>query len=361
MTEELRIPKVAPPPRKATPLRLVSDDAGAERVLRIAPSAPRARPPAPAAAPPAAPRPAPPPAPVHVSAGAVKQEMARHDAMAHGLRMPAGPHTLGPRYRVLRRIGEGGAGTVYQARDLLLDMPVAVKVLLPSLARDKAAVRALRHEARITIQLSHRYIVRLHNLEKVGHVYFLVMEYLEGENMREVLRQYRQLPPEMVVGVVSVASLALTYAHRHGILHNDLKPENLLLSKEGVLKVIDFGIACLRHHQTRSEYMVGTPVYMSPEQILGETLDERTDLYALGIMTHEFLTGLLPTPPGPLVADVNLRRTLNLTALGENVRSVVAKATAFNREDRWRSVAEYTTALGGALGIKPTEITDEDI
>jgi serine/threonine-protein kinase len=302
-----------------------------------------------------------PPAPsVQVPAGAVKQEIARHDAMVRGTRPPMGPHNLGPRYRVIRKIGEGGAGTVYQARDLLLEMPVAVKVLLPSLARDKVAIRSLRNEARVTIQLSHRYIVRLHNLEKVGHVYFLVMEYLEGENMRDVLRQYRQLPPEMVIGLVAVASHALTYAHRHGILHNDLKPENLLFSKEGVLKIIDFGIACLLHRQARSEYMMGTPVYMSPEQIRGEMLDARTDLYALGIMTYEFLTGVLPIPPGPAAVDVNLRQNLNLTALPENVASVVAKATAFHREDRWRSVAEYTTALGGALGIKPPEMTDDE-
>ena len=298
--------------------------------------------------------------PVKVEAGCVAAEMERHAAPKETRPRPR-HRSLGTRYRITARIGEGATGTVYRAHDILLDMPVALKVLHPSLARDRAAVNTLRQEARITLGLTHRYIVRLHNLEKIAGTYFLIMEYVEGDTLRHVLSQYGRLPSETVGGMVSVCTEALSYAHRHHILHNDLKPENLLLSKRGVMKVIDFGIACLINRQWHGEYIMGTPVYMSPEQLRGEPLDESTDTYALAIMACEFLTGRPPVPEGADASKLELRKALDFGDVSDDIRVVLAKATAFDREERWASVMDFSTAFCNALGVEaPGDPGEED-
>ncbi|MDI6775087.1 MAG: serine/threonine-protein kinase [Verrucomicrobiota bacterium] len=190
------------------------------------------------------------------------------------------------RYRIREKLGEGGAGVVYKAQDQFLDMPVAIKFLNPQLTHDKQAVASLKAEARIAMRLSHPHIVHLHNLEKSGNKFFLVMEHIKGSTFRELLRVYGRMPLDTVIETFRVCSDALSYAHRYGVLHNDLKPENLLIADDGVLKVIDFGISCLINAR-QTDFIMGTPAYMSPEQIRGERLDRRTDVYSLGIMTYE--------------------------------------------------------------------------
>lgn len=256
-----------------------------------------------------------------------------------------GRNFLGTRYRLLQVLGEGGTGTVYRAHDVLLDMPVAIKVLGSRFTQDALAVSTLKEEARIAMQLSHRHIVRLHNLQKAGKHYFLVMEYVEGRTFRDVLEVYGKLPMETVRQVVQVSADALAYAHRHGVLHKDLKPANLLLSKDGVLKIIDFGVACLVHAQERSEHIVGTPIYMSPEQIRGETLDRRTDVYSLGIIVYQLLTGRPPFPERCMDLDLLARGTGPLTDVEPPLRRVLEKATALRREDRWAGVTEFAQAF----------------
>jgi CheY-like chemotaxis protein len=133
----------------------------------------------------------------------------------------------GGRYKLGEVIGEGGTGIVYKAEDLLLGMPVAIKIISPDLAGDREVIETLKEEARIAIQLSHRHIVRLHNLQISGGEYYLVMEYVKGETFRHILSVYGKLPLDSVLQLVEVACDALSYAHRHGIVHQDLKPENL--------------------------------------------------------------------------------------------------------------------------------------
>lgn len=298
---------------------------------------------------------------VRVPAGAVPKEMAKREARRKSGRQEV-RKSLGSRYRLLERLGEGGTGTVYRAQDLLLDMPVAVKILAPGLSRDVDAVNTLRHEARITLGLTHRHVVRLHNLEKIASTFFLVMEYVEGDTLRDIIGQYRSLPADTATQMISVCADALAYAHRHGILHNDLKPENILLSRDGVLKVIDFGIACLINREWHGEYVQGTPVYMSPEQLMGEPLDVHTDIYALGMIAYELLTGYPAVSPGDHAGELGPRRDLQLTNVPDEVKQVIAKATAFDRYDRWDSVLDFAHAFTIACGGDPsqTEPCDED-
>jgi serine/threonine-protein kinase len=257
--------------------------------------------------------------------------------------------SLGSRYRIRKRLGDGATGTVFLAEDTLLEMPVAVKVLNPGVSRVKAAVDTLRREARITIQLSHRHVVRLHTLDKAGSAYFLVMEFVDGENVRQVLQRAGPFNPHAAATIVEVCAEALNYAHRHGVLHNDLKPDNLMLSRDGILKVIDFGIACLINRQWNDQFIMGTPCYMSPEQARGDELDQRTDIYALGVISFELLTGSAPFPPNVTVEQVASRGELDLSAVPEPLRGAIRKATAINRNDRHSSVLDFASDFRSAV------------
>jgi CheY-like chemotaxis protein len=252
---------------------------------------------------------------------------------------------LGSRYRLGSVLGQGGTGTVFKAHDALLDMPVAVKVLNQAATADPEAVRTLKEEARIAMQLSHRHIVRLHNLQKTGRHYFLVMEYVEGRTFREILQMYGKLPFETVRQVVQVCADALSYSHRHNVVHKDLKPANLMLSRDGVLKIIDFGVACLLHAQRRSDVVVGTPIYMSPEQIRGEPVDARTDVYALGVIAYQLLTGHTPLPETTLDLDRLEKGVGPLSHVTEPMKGILEKAVAPRCEDRWANVSEFAQAL----------------
>ncbi len=251
------------------------------------------------------------------------------------------------RYEVIEKLGEGGTGVVYRAEDRFLKMPVAIKVLHPALTHDSLAVAALKEEARTAMRMSHPHIVHLHNLEKAGNRYFLVMEYIQGNTYRDLLNLYKHLALDTVIETLKVCAHALSYAHRRRVLHNDLKPENLLITREGLLKIIDFGIACLLH-TAQPDFIMGTPCYMSPEQIRGEKLDERTDVYSLGIMTYEFLTGRTPFPDDVGLEDVLRLLPVELPDLPEELRAPIRKAIFPNREERWNSVEAYVQAFVAA-------------
>ena len=252
---------------------------------------------------------------------------------------------LGKRYRLVEVLGEGGMGTVYKADDLLLGMPVAVKILAERISRDESAITTLKEEARIAMQLSHRHIVRIHNLQKSGGHYFLVMEYVEGRTFRDILKRYNCLPLDTVLQVVRVCSDALSYAHRHGVLHRDLKPANLMLAEDGVLKIIDFGVACLIDKETEKEDVFGTLIYMSPEQVRGEAVDCRTDVYSLGLIVYELLTGHNPFPQTTTDPDVVVAGPPALEDLPANIRDVVERAVAVRRTARWPTVEMFSRAL----------------
>jgi serine/threonine-protein kinase len=195
------------------------------------------------------------------------------------------------------------------------------------------------------MQLSHRHIVRLHNLQKTGDNYFLVMEYVQGRTLWEILTRYGKLPLGTVRQVVQVCADALSYAHRHGVLHRDLKPANLLLSQDGVLKIIDFGVACLLDAQPDEDRVVGTPVYMSPEHIRGEKLDARTDVYSLGIIVHELLLGQTPFPRNSSCDEVLDLIPAQLSGLPDDILRVLGKAISPEQEERYPNVQAFASAL----------------
>ena len=273
---------------------------------------------------------------------------------AHGSAYPIEHETVeGGRYRIDKVVGEGGAGRVCLAYDLLLDMPVAIKFLNPELVSDEESINALKSETKICLQLVHKHIVRIFNLEKRGNTFMLIMEYLKGETLFDLISHFPQgIDLEFTAQVVSVVADALSYAHRHGILHKDLTPANIIITDDGVLKVIDFGIASAVNAQDTSyegDSVVGTPSYMSPEQLRGERLDCRTDIYSLGVLIHQMLTGRTIEAKGATIQDMAYTPRPPIRALPQPIADVLMTATAFSPADRWESMEHFGAAFADAV------------
>ena len=251
--------------------------------------------------------------------------------------------TLDGRYHVVERIAAGGMGEVFRAHDAVLSREVAIKVLHRSLAGDQAFVERFRREARAAATLNHPNIVAVYDWGSVDGIYYMVMEYVRGRSVRDLLNAHVKLAPTQAAEVVRQTLQALEHAHAKGIVHRDLKPENVLVTADGVVKLTDLGLAraFADGRATHAGVVTGTVQYLAPEQIRGEPADPRSDLYSLGIVTYELVTGRLPftgeTPmsiaykhlsdrvpaPSSLVADV-----------GPDLDGFVASATDRDREMR---------------------------
>jgi eukaryotic-like serine/threonine-protein kinase len=197
---------------------------------------------------------------------------------------------------VLERIASGGMGEVFRAQDAVLAREVAIKVLHRSLAGDPAFVERFRREARAAAGLAHPNIVAVYDWGSVDGVYYMVMEYVRGPSVRHLLNERGRLEPAQAVEILRQSLLALGHAHHEGFVHRDMKPENLLVTRDGVVKVADFGLAraYADGRVTQVGAVTGTVQYLAPEQIRGEPADPRSDLYSLGIVAYELLTGALP-------------------------------------------------------------------
>ncbi|MEK6767507.1 MAG: serine/threonine-protein kinase, partial [Gemmatimonadota bacterium] len=206
---------------------------------------------------------------------------------------------LGAQYEIVRLLGRGGMGAVYLARERALERLVAIKVLPPDLASDAESRERFRREARTAAKLTHPNIVPLHTFGEVEGMLYFVMGYVRGESLGERMHREGKLPPEDVRRIIGELAGALDYAHRQGVIHRDIKPDNVLLEDEsGRPMLTDFGVAKARATGatlTEAGAVVGTPHYMSPEQASGaRDLDGRSDLYSLGIMGYAMLSGRLP-------------------------------------------------------------------
>ncbi len=204
------------------------------------------------------------------------------------------------RYRIVSVAGVGGMGVVYRARDEELGVDAALKVLRPDLGSDPGVLERFRSELRLAREVTHKNVVRIHDIGEHEGLRFLTMRYVEGRSLSEVLEREGPMPPERAVSIVRQVASALEEAHRAGVIHRDLKPGNILLDAEDSAFITDFGVArsLASDGLTRAGAVVGTPDYLSPEQIAGDPVDGRTDLYALGIVFYEMLTGQLPFRAG---------------------------------------------------------------
>src|SRR5579864_1581310 len=203
---------------------------------------------------------------------------------------------LGNRYEILDILGQGGMGAVYKARDRELDRLVAVKVIRPELAGQIEILQRFKQELILARKVTHRNVIRIFDLGEGDGIKFITMEYLEGRDLKSLLTEEGKLAPDRAIEIVQQVCLALEAAHAEGVVHRDLKPQNIMVDQQGRASVMDFGIARSLEFggATQTGALIGTPEYMSPEQVRGEPADARSDLFTLGVIFQEVLTGALP-------------------------------------------------------------------
>src|SRR3954463_2734118 len=281
---------------------------------------------------------------------------------------PSEPRTLGERYQLGELIGRGGMAEVHVGRDLRLGRTVAIKLLRIDLARDPSFQARFRREAQSAAALNHPNIVAVYDTgeepmpDGTGVGPYIVMEYVQGETLRDVLRSGGRLLPERSLEITEGLLAALDYSHRHGIIHRDVKPGNVMLTPAGQVKVMDFGIARAvadsAATMTQTSAVLGTAQYLSPEQARGETVDARSDVYSAGCLLYELLTGRPPfTGDSPVsVAYQHVREAPVPPSqidpeIGPDIDAIVLKALAKDPADRYQSAremkADITRVLAG--------------
>jgi serine/threonine-protein kinase len=271
------------------------------------------------------------------------------------------------RYRLEGRLGFGGMSTVHLALDLRLERQVAVKLLAEHLADDPTFVSRFQREAQAAARLVHPNIVQIFDsgLDEPSGRHFIVMEYIEGSSCAEILRDDGWVEVEEAVSIIGQACEGLDYAHRHGVVHRDVKPGNLLRAREGEVKLADFGIAKATEQSSITQVgsVLGTAAYLAPEQARGEEAGPRADLYALGVVTYQLISGRLPYEATSLT-ELALKQqreeppTLDtiVAAVGPELADAVALALALDPRDRYQTAREMGRAIDdGARGISPGE------
>ena len=259
------------------------------------------------------------------------------------------------RYLIKDKIGQGGWSIVYQGVHRKLNMPVAVKMLKHNLAMDEDFIENFKNEGKLIARLNHRNIVKIFDIEERYRTLFIVMELMEGETLESHLVKTGRIDPGMAAEYLVQTLEGLRYAHRLGVIHQDIKPANLFLEASGRIKVLDFGLACSPGEEDVD--LTGTLYYMPPEKILGEAVDQRSDIYSLGITAFEMVTGQRPYPEDDLgvLTSLHVRQDIPDPAglapdLPERLRAFILKACQRKPKDRYQSADEARQALAPLAG-----------
>ena len=265
---------------------------------------------------------------------------------------------LGGRYELLERVGGGGMAVVYKAHDQLLGRKVAIKVLRQQFVNDEDFIRRFRREAQSAASLSHPNVVSIYDVGQEADIHYIVMEYVEGKNLNEVIKERAPLQAEEAVNIAAQICDALDHAHQNGIIHRDIKPHNILIGRNGRVKVTDFGIAraVTSSDITQTGSVIGSVHYFSPEQAKGASQGEKSDLYSLGIVLYQMLTNRLPflgeSPISValkhLQEEVMEPRKAN-PMIPQSVENIILKALRKNPDERYQSAREMLEDLETAL------------
>jgi len=258
------------------------------------------------------------------------------------------------RYLITDVLGRGGMGKVFKALDMEINENVALKVLNPDISSDKHMIERFRNELKFARRISHKNVCRMHDLSKEGETYFINMEYVSGQDLKSILRRVGPFSPSKAIIIAKQVCEGLNAAHELGIIHRDLKPHNIMIDMDGNVRIMDFGIA--RSIDTRglttSGVMIGTPDYMSPEQVDSEKTDLRSDIYSLGIIIYELVTGIVPFK-GDSAISIALKHKIEVpknprdinAQIPKELSELILKCLEKDRENRYKSTKELLSEL----------------
>ncbi|MCF0150077.1 MAG: Stk1 family PASTA domain-containing Ser/Thr kinase [Firmicutes bacterium] len=275
---------------------------------------------------------------------------------------------LAGRYELFERVGEGGMAVVFKAKDRVLNRLVAIKILRPEYTKDSLFIESFRRESQIVANLVHPNIVNIYDVGKQGNIYYIVMELIDGKPLSEIIKEEGVLDPRWAVAMAKEIASGLSLAHKHQLIHRDIKPHNVLVTKDGTAKIADFGIAKTVSSDTfvgeQKDAVMGSVHYFSPEQARGGYVDERSDLYSLGIVLYEMLTGKVPFDGEtavevavkhmnePMVPPSRLR-----SDIPQDLENIILKATGKQPDNRFRNADEMITALNFVKFSRHSEST----
>ncbi|MFC4617296.1 Stk1 family PASTA domain-containing Ser/Thr kinase [Camelliibacillus cellulosilyticus] len=265
---------------------------------------------------------------------------------------------INDRYQIISRVGDGGMAVVYKAKDLILDRVCAVKVLRQEFSNDEAFIRRFRREAEAVSSLSHTNIINIYDIGEEDDLYYIVMEYIDGVTLKTYINEYAPLPSENAVYILKQIASAIEHAHQHGIVHRDIKPQNILIDEQDHVKVTDFGIALAMTSATitYTNSIMGSAHYLSPEQAKGGKATIKSDVYAFGIVMYEMLTGQLPFP-GDTPVTVALKHLNDpyvlprelMPAIPQSLENIIIKSLAKNPDQRYETMGDVYDDLSTAL------------
>src|SRR5699024_7624896 len=274
-------------------------------------------------------------------------------------------HLLNERYRIKRRIGGGGMANVYLGYDLILERNVAIKVLRMEFVNDPEFVERFDREAQAATSLSHPNIVSIYDVGEEDDILYIVMEYIDGLTLKEYVMQHGPLSVEIAVDIMEQLTSAIQHAHENGLIHRDIKPQNVLIDHHGTVKVTDFGIAIALSATalTQTNSVLGSVHYLSPEQARGGKATKKSDIYSLGIVFYELVTGQMPFS-GQSPVSIALKHLQNDTpsvrqinpAIPQSVENIILKATTKDPFNRYQSVAEMEHVI--SISLNPENINE---
>jgi serine/threonine protein kinase len=274
--------------------------------------------------------------------------------------------TIG-KYIITDIIGHGGYSVVYKGVHSGLNMPVAIKMMRHNLAMDAEFLSTFRKEAKIIANLNHENIIKVYDIEELFRTVFIIMELVEGETIKELIHREQKIPYPQIVHILIQICQALIYAHQQGIIHRDVKPANMFIKDGDRVKLLDFGLSCTSGSENHD--FTGTVAFMSPEEIEGQSVDQRSDIYALGITTYEMLTGKRPFPEDDLLALLNMHLDQDIPdpaeirpGIPKKLRQLVLKACALKPDQRYQNVQQVLgdlLPLAEELGLTPSSAAQE--